>query len=229
MLTTTKCASRTLARRDSELKNKRESRIRNSSIFSVIRCWDEDGVDSDAVMTSEYVTDANGCVTLTYTKKVPSLWNAYTGWDFTPGLTNPDIYCKIWKLGVILEHNTPTTNNWNQNYVANFGTVLVYPERNCPSENGCGGDMFGPQIREGIDFLTGFHEQCDNHDCCYEDCDETQAGCDNEFKAIMYSKCYDDWDYGSVGLAACTTSADVMYGVVNEFATPNFAAGRGAC
>jgi Group XII secretory phospholipase A2 precursor (PLA2G12) len=197
-------------------------------IGASVKCWDEDGIDSDAVMTTTFTTGLDGCVTLTYTKLVADWFRC--GWDCTPGLTNPDIFCKISKPGVIVDYFTPVKNNWNQDTVANFGTINVYPLRNCPSENGCGAEMFGSQIREGIDWLTGFHEQCDNHDCCYEDCDETQESCDDyEFRALMYSKCNDEYDIGSVLLATCKTSADVMYGVVDEFAGPNFAASRGDC
>jgi hypothetical protein len=180
-----------------------------------VRCWDGDAFDSDDVMTEVYTTGSDGCATLTYTNL--NSWYNCGGWDCTPGWTNPDIYCTISKPGVIVEHYTPVKDNWNQNKLADFGTIYVYPERNCPNENGCGTKQFGEQIREGIDFLTGFNEQCDNHDCCYYDCDETKKSCDDEFRALMYSKCIDEWDAGTPLLVACKAVADVLYGVVDQF------------
>lgn len=119
----------------------------------------------------------------------------------------------------------------NQNTVTNFGTVTVFPERNefnsLGTSNGCGKESMN---WEGVpndvtDFLTGFGDMCDNHDHCYSTCGETQEDCDDEFRAMMYSNCNDDWD-SLVVQNACKTAADGMYEAVKRYGQPSFEGGQ---
>lgn len=81
--------------------------------------------------------------------------------------------------------------------------------------NGCGPESLWPGIADVASFLTGFGDQCDNHDLCYNNCGETQTSCDEEFRDMMYSECNDFWD-SQAGQDACKVVADGMYALVRD-------------
>ena len=143
---------------------------------------------------------------------------------------NPDIYCVVVKRGYFPLH-TNTMTDQNQDAVTDFVVVTIFPERNeynsLGSSNGCGKESMN---WEGIpnavtDFLTGFGDMCDNHDHCYSTCGETQHDCDDEFRAMMHSKCNDDWDSLSMQVA-CKSAADGMYDLVDRFGISSFESGQ---
>jgi hypothetical protein len=178
---------------------------------AAVQCWDED-IDADDAMTGTSTTGSNGCVTLSYSKKTPKRYNPCTAWD-CPGSTNPDIYCRITKTD-FYPLCTDTKGNSNQDNIADFGTVTIYPDRTGDATNGCGPASEWDDINEVANFLTGFEDQCNNHDLCYSDCLETQQNCDLEFKYMMYSKCNDSWDFSDKIL--CKSVADGMYALVRD-------------
>mmetsp|Transcript_17346 Transcript_17346/g.32373 ORF Transcript_17346/g.32373 Transcript_17346/m.32373 type:complete len:285 (+) Transcript_17346:195-1049(+) len=184
-----------------------------------VQCWDED-YDLDDVMTDSLPTGPDGCVDLTYT----TLTSFWSGWDYG---SNPDIYCLITKDGVIYPSTTTTLNNWDQNKKATFSQT-VYPHRTCSDSNGCGPSYFTDGVSDTIDAITGFAAQCNIHDCCYSDCDETKESCDFEFLGLLYSKCNDSWD-DDVGKATCYAVAEAMFASVVALGDSAFDASRGAC
>jgi secretory phospholipase A2 len=107
----------------------------------------------------------------------------------------------------------------NQNIVANFGTVYIFPNRVARGDpgtyNGCGPESLWPGITDAATYLTGFADQCNNHDLCYSSCGETQASCDEEFRDMLYSDCNDYWDSQGTK-AACKSVADGMYLLVRN-------------
>jgi hypothetical protein len=119
----------------------------------------------------------------------------------------------------------------NQGIVANFGTVYIFPNRVARGDpgtiNGCGPASLWPGINDVANFLTGFADQCNNHDLCYNNCGETQAWCDEEFRDMMYSDCNDFWDSQSTK-AACKAVADGMYALVRDHGSAAYVAARAA-
>ena len=97
---------------------------------ALVQCWDEDFPASDDRMTGVQTTDSSGSVTLHYTRKKKStIFKPTRGWDRWGTNTNPDIYCRIEKPGVIYPLTTRTKKNHKQTRIANFGTVYAYPDR----------------------------------------------------------------------------------------------------
>lgn len=191
-----------------------------------VQCWDED-LDGDDVMTSAVSTGADGCATLTYQVKTPKWYNPCTAWD-CPGYTNPDIYCIVTKVGMY-ELFTNTMEDKGQDTRADFGTVIIYPYRTGPgSANGCGPASAWPGINQVASFITGFGDQCNNHDYCYNTCAETKLSCDNEFLNMMYSKCNKSWD--TQDKTTCKTVALGMYNLVRtSIGDTAYANSRGLC
>lgn len=191
-----------------------------------VRCYDED-IDSDDFMAGSAYTGSNGCVTLSYTKKTPKWYNPCTAWD-CPGYTNPDIYCKITKSGYY-KLFTNTKEDHNQNNLADFGTVTIYKDRsNHPGTmNGCGPADLWSGITNVANFLTGFEDQCNNHDKCYNNCQETKSSCDLEFLYMMYSKCNDSWDFENK--SPCKTAADKMFELVRDRGESAFNEAQSEC
>lgn len=182
---------------------------------ATVKCWDEDSLDADDLMTGTGTTDSNGCVTLTYTKKISTVLSPCAGWDCT---SNPNIYCKVAKTGLYPLY-TDTKEDWNQTNVANFGTVTIYPDRTGDpggTPNGCGPVTLWPGINSVADILSGFGDQCDNHDLCYGNCYESKKNCDLEFKSMMYSKCNDVWDTKD-SKNLCKSVAYGMYKIVKDY------------
>jgi len=71
-------------------------------------------------------------------------------------------------------------------------------------------DMFVPDFE--------FTSQCKQHDCCYEDCKETQQCCDDEFYELMLSCCHEV--YGDdVIIDQCYLCAYLNYQIVVELGT----------
>jgi Group XII secretory phospholipase A2 precursor (PLA2G12) len=185
-------------------------------------------LDADDQMTGVMTTNSVGSVSLTFTSKSPAWYNPCTAWD-CPGYTNPDIYCVITKQG-FYEVYTDTKEDWNQNNVADFGTVLIYPKRTTPvgEANGCGAASFWPGINQIANFLTGFEDQCNNHDYCYSTCSETKIDCDLEFRDMMYSKCNKSWDTSDKSL--CKSVASQMFDLVRTSTGDDaYAASRKNC
>jgi hypothetical protein len=192
---------------------------------AIVYCYDED-LDGDDFMAMG-TTSSDGCVKLSYDEKESSYWNPNAGWDAF--FSNPDIYCLVTKSNFYKLY-TDTKEDWSQGRTANFGTVTIFPnrvERGDPGTvNGCGAENFPGGINEVIDFVTGFKNQCNNHDLCYNDCDESQENCDLEFKAMMYSECNEIWDTSKK--SHCKTAADGMYYMVNEHGSDAYKAGQEA-
>lgn len=70
--------------------------------------------------------------------------------------------------------------------------------------NGCSAGIF-----KGTNF--GWTSCCNQHDLCWNDCQKTQAYCDNQFKSCMDSVCnskYSKW-YQAVTKLACKATASV--------------------
>lgn len=195
-----------------------------------VKCWDEDSANPDDAMTSTVRTGSDGCVSLSYSKKDPKWYNPCNGWDCAPW-DDPDIYCKISKSGYYLTAYTDTKEDHNQNSVANFGTVKVYPDRvargDPGSVNGCGPQSKWDGISDVANFLTGFEDVCNNHDLCYNSCRETQASCDLEFRDLLYSCCNDYHDTVTLK-KACKKVADGMVALVRKFGDEPYASGQRA-
>jgi hypothetical protein len=190
-----------------------------------VQCWDEDKITAKQAMTvTSSTTLPGGCTTLTYTKKWPKLYNLCNGWDCFP-FQNPDIYCEVKKSGDYTDTYTNTKMNKNQNIVADFGTVTIFPDRvargDAGSINGCGPASFWQPINDVTTCLIGFGDACNNHDLCYDNCNETKKDCDMEFRDMMYSKCHDHHDTMS-GTIICKSVAKKMYALVRTFGSDSY-------
>jgi Group XII secretory phospholipase A2 precursor (PLA2G12) len=126
---------------------------------------------------------------------------------------------------------TSTKEDWNQDVAANFGTLNIFPNRVARGDpgttNGCGPESSWPGINDVATYLTGFGDQCNNHDLCYNKCGVTQASCDEEFRDMMISDCNDYWDSQSTK-AACIAVANGMYGLVRDYGYSAFAVAQAA-
>ena len=96
----------------------------------------------------------------------------------------------------------------------------MYPNRVARGDpwgyNGCGSTSYGFQaVNDAGTYLTGFGDMCNNHDLCYSSCGETQQTCDDEFRAMMYSKCNRDHDT-IPGKEGCKKVSDGMYKIVEK-------------
>ena len=107
----------------------------------------------------------------------------------------------------------------------------IFPDRVSRGDpgtvNGCGPASDWDDINSVADFLTGFANQCNNHDLCYTNCSETKESCDDEFLDMMESECNDDWDFSSKD--PCKTVAYGMYSLVRDYGQDAFDASRGHC
>ena len=180
--------------------------------------------------TTTFLTGSDGCATLTYQKKTSSFFSPCSGWDCMP-TSWPDIYCVIRKAG-LYELFTNTKDEHNQDNVADFSTVTIYPFRtslNSPgSANGCGPASAWSGINSVASFITGFGDQCNNHDFCYNTCSETKDSCDLEFRNMMYSKCYKSWD--TTDKSTCISVANGMYDLVRtSVGVTAYSNSRGLC
>jgi hypothetical protein len=108
----------------------------------------------------------------------------------------------------------------NQDNVADFGTVYIFPNRVARGDpgtiNGCGSEASWPGVTTLTDAFTGFADQCNNHDLCYNKCGETQASCDDEFREMMFSSCNDTRD-NRVANLSCKATAYTMYALVHKY------------
>ena len=156
-----------------------------------VKCYDKDPNKDDIMV--EGFTGNDGCATLTYKKQ------SWDGW-YGVGNPTPDIYCTVNKVGFV-QACPPNKDHHKQSKLADFGTVTLYRDRtgDYGRDNGC-----GPEFAEkwGINHLvtdvTGFGEQCANHDICYSDCQiflakknakDAQEFCDKEMYEGMKSNC----------------------------------------
>ena len=156
-----------------------------------VKCYDKDPNEDDIMV--EGFTGSDGCATLTYSKKT---WDGF--WNI--GDKKPDIYCTVNKEGFV-QACPKDKDQHDQSKLANFGTVTLYRDRSRDygRDNGC-----GPEFTEkfGLNHLTaemtGFGEQCANHDHCYYDCQiflakknakDAQEFCDREMYEGMKSNC----------------------------------------
>jgi len=153
-----------------------------------VECYDKDPFKDDIM--AEGFTGNDGCVTLTYSK---DSWDGFLD-------KKPDIYCTVNKEGFV-QSCPADKDHHDQSKFADFGTVTLYRDRSGDygRDNGC-----GPAFTEkwGINHLaanvTGFGDQCANHDICYYDCQiflakknakDAQEFCDKEMYEGMKSNC----------------------------------------
>lgn len=204
----------------------REANVIRKLKGASVKCYDEDTTGKDDFMTSG-TTGSDGCVTMTYGKKKPKFGKLCFGWDWCAN--NPDIYC-VAKKNLYYEVYTKTERNHSQDKMLSITTTMFIDRvaRGDPGNaNGCGPSDMAKFGRNMADALSGFQNQCKNHDLCYESCKETQKTCDDEFGAMMYSKCNDSWDIKTVAL--CYAKAGSLYGAVREFGADAFAGSRDYC
>ena len=112
---------------------------------------------------------------------------------------------------------THQKDNHNQNRLADFGTVYVGENSSfCidDSWNGCGPHILPDWLTDMADSVSGFRDQCNEHDVCYGICEKSRAQCEREFKAGMYGECNGDW--------GCEFIADAFHEGVYNF-------GEGGC
>jgi hypothetical protein len=239
----------------------RENGIDKKLSGAKVKCWDEDIPGLDSPMTVTKTTGSSGCVTLSYTKKINTVNNPCAGWDCpgypNPDIyctvTKRNKFpvrtcCKIPPV-IGSDHNvshtrthahthslslqlyTGTIGDSNQDSVANFGTVYIFPNREARGDpgaiNGCGPASLWPGITDVASFLDDFADQCNNHNLCYNNCGETQVWCDEEFRDMMYSVC-NDVGYSQSTKAACKSVADGMYALVRDHGSAAYVAAQAA-
>lgn len=69
--------------------------------------------------------------------------------------------------------------------------------------------MASPSLLPNKEFLNC----CNNHDICYETCNNVRATCDKTFKDCMRNSCK-NW--------SCKLVADSFYGAVQAFGCPSY-------
>ena len=74
-------------------------------------------------------------------------------------------------------------------------SVQLFPDRRCDFHNGCGAEYWPPAMRTLLDAATGFQDECNYHDCCYHECSETRASCDDQFGILMEQQCRNAWQH----------------------------------
>lgn len=191
-----------------------------------VKCYDEDTIGNDDHMGTG-TTGSDGCVTISYTTKKPKFGKACHGWDWCAN--NPDIYCRATK-GIYYKAYSMTSVNKSQSSTLNINIIMFIDRVERGDEgnaNGCGPSSMSKFGRDVGNALTGFEDQCKNHDLCYESCKETQKTCDDEFAVMMYSKCNDKWDHKTVG--ACYSKVAVLYAAVREAGKDSFDGARDHC
>ena len=111
-------------------------------------------------------------------------------------------------------------NNHNQNTLADFGTVSLQENSSfCRIDdddikdwNGCGPPILPDWLTDIADSVSGFRDQCNEHDLCYGICETSRLQCEEEFKAAMYGECNGDGD--GDGNWGCEFIADAFYEIV---------------
>lgn len=191
-----------------------------------VQCFDEDFLFTDDRMTNVVTTGEDGMAELSYqSKRSSSFWRPCRGWDCWPDNHNPDIYCIVSKPGSFMTAYTSTLENRRQDRTTHFGTIRIYPDRvargDAGSINGCGPASVWSGVRDVTTFLTGFGDECNNHDLCFNSCSETQNTCDNEFLDLMVSNCHDKYDTKSLQ-DACRAVAVGIFEVVQTLGGPAF-------
>ena len=115
---------------------------------------------------------------------------------------------------------TDTKHNFDQDKTAYFKNVMMYPDRvkrgDDGAYNGCGASSFPKMFTSLTDTVTGIKTSCNNHDLCYENCDETQSTCDIEFREVGYSICNDMHDTGAQH-TSCKLAVKAMYELLKQF------------
>lgn len=110
--------------------------------------------------------------------------------------------------------------------------MTIYPDRvkrgDPGGRNGCGPEVLGPDFANLLNSITGFSDQCDNHDLCYSNCEETKISCDNEFHDILLSQC-NYWHDTLVKGVACKKVADILYNAVRQYGASAFDAAQSGC
>jgi len=204
----------------------REANVITKLKGATVKCYDEDSIGKADYMTGG-TTGSDGCVVMKYGDKKPKFGKLCNGWDWCAN--NPDIYCVV-KKNLYYEVYTKTETNFSQDKMYSK-TVTMFINRVARGDpgnaNGCGPSDMAKFGRDVADALSGFQNQCKNHDLCYESCKETQKTCDDEFGAMMYSKCNDSWDHKTVEL--CYAKAGSLYTAVREFGADAFAGSRDNC
>ena len=197
-----------------------------------VKCFDEDFIFRDQTMTDTVTTDAQGIATLSYkNKRGNTFFKPCRAWDCgTSSSGRPDIYCIISKSdGYFTTKYTPTLENHNQNNVANFGIIRVYPDRQARGDpgtiNGCGPASIWGGLRDYADFISGFGDVCNNHDLCYNSCLESRNSCDVEFLDLMISTCHNNHDQVLLQ-KNCKNVAYGMIAIVLEFGEDSFVEGQ---
>ncbi|KAK3937759.1 phospholipase A2 [Diplogelasinospora grovesii] len=81
-----------------------------------------------------------------------------------------------------------------------------------PTANGCGTDTGAGYFVPELDF----HDCCDGHDFCYDDCSKGFGPCNDVFHTCMLNKC--TAEYGSSGIKhwACEKAANTYYYAVSS-------------
>lgn len=83
-------------------------------------------------------------------------------------------------------------NEHNVDVVADFGWIEV--ETNdafCGDAtwNGCGPSSLPDFLSDALDAVSGFQDQCNEHDVCYADCETPREVCEENFHTDMEAEC----------------------------------------
>ena len=190
-----------------------------------VNCRDYDPVDADDFMASGTI-DETGCVSLYYPRLDYPWYQCYKEWDSCAN-NDPDIYCEIGAPGdCITPITTATANSQNSGSTTNMGTFTVEENENFCSDasfNGCGPSFLPTFLIEILTDVSGFVNECNDHDVCYQDCTQLRSHCDNEFKYDMYAQC----DQVQDGL--CDFLADAYYTAVDLAGEDACIGGRDHC
>jgi len=195
----------------------------STAVAATISCYDEDDFDVDDLMAMGSTSTSS--FSLSYQKKTNSFWYPCNGWDCSGSGGNPDIFCYVERGTLtspsIFPYRTGITQEMNQDYDLNLGTITVYPDRR---QTWCA-NTCGPV---GIDMLVPdfeFTQECKQHDCCYLDCAETQSDCDSEFYDLMLSRCREVYADSSLK-TFCYERALFNYNAVVKYGANSFGCGK---
>lgn len=200
-----------------------EAGVQTQLANASVKCYDQDTIGSDDHMGSG-TTNSQGCVTINYTTKNPSFWKACHGWDWCAD--KPDIYCKVTKDAYYPVYSkTKTSQSQSKTLNLNMAMYIDRVKRgDTGNANGCGPSSMGKFGTDVADALSGFENQCKNHDLCYESCTETKKTCDDEFRDMMVSQCNYKFDHKFV--ETCWGNANVLDGMVRAFGDDAYAGAR---